>query len=149
MDEPFYTQGEITSTQAMKELSRETGFKNNPKWLLTFISECINEEYNKYGGLGSLRGWVSGTKPQILEKIKNKIEFHEKALKLLRQIRFNFKIYLIFLKMYKDSYYKPGGTYMKSIESNYSHLFENTHLKPNIEPKPNYKKLIENTINKI
>lgn len=111
--------------QASMELSRESGFETNPKWLNEFIDTCIEEECDKYGGLGSYTGWCVSVKPLILKKMKYKIQLREKSKKLLHKLFHHFKVYGIFLKLYKDIYYKPNGEYMKTIQPIYKIYFNN------------------------
>jgi hypothetical protein len=113
-----------TIPQAMVELLDKTNLNHNPIWLKRFIQDCILLEYDKYGNLGSYTGWNVTVKPNIIEKIKYKIQLRERSKQLLRKLFYHFQVYGVFLKLYKDVYYKPGGEYMKSIQSNYKNIFK-------------------------
>lgn len=52
-----------TYTQAIRELSRDN------LWLKKYITQCIDEEITKYGGLGSYTGWNVAVKPSIMKKV--------------------------------------------------------------------------------
>jgi hypothetical protein len=102
--------------QAIKEF-------HYPEWLKPFIIEYIETEYTKYG-LGSQTGWNVSVKPSIIKKINHKIQLREKARLLLRKLFYHFQVYGVFLKLYKDVYYKPNGDYMKHIQSYYKNIFK-------------------------
>lgn len=91
-----------------------------PEWLKPFIMECIETEYAKYGGLGSQTGWNVSVKPSIVKKIERR----EKTHRLLRKLFYHFQVYGVFLKLYKDVYYKPNGYYMYHIQLNYKNIFK-------------------------
>jgi hypothetical protein len=113
-----------TIPQAMVELLDKTNLNHNPIWLKRFIQDCILLEYDKYGNLGSYTGWNVTVKPNIIEKIKYKIQLRERSKQLLRKLFYHFQVYGVFLKLYKDVYYKPNGYYMNHIQSNYKNIFK-------------------------
>ena len=113
-----------TINQAMVELLDKTDLNHNPIWLKKFIQNCILAEYDKYGNLGSHTGWNVTVKPNIIQKIKYKIQLRERSKQLLRKLFYCFQVYGAILKMYKDIYYKPGGEYMKSIRPIYKNIFK-------------------------
>ena len=56
-------------SQAMVELCNP----DYSKRLNEFIENCLKEEWNKYGSLGSQTGWNVSVKPKIVQHVQHKL----------------------------------------------------------------------------
>ena len=55
--------------------------------LSLIIKDCMTEEYDKYGGFGSYRGYGSFTRNNLMKAVKNKLTkeyYRKKALSILK-----------------------------------------------------------------
>lgn len=110
-----------TKSQAIHEIQQHFG--EETEWLKQKIDELITHEIESFGSLGSQTGWYVMLKPTILQKITQQKKIHERSQKLLVKLFYHFKVLGVFLKLYKDIYFKPNGSYMKSIEGKFKKYF--------------------------
>jgi len=112
-------------SQAIDELSNYFKLETNSdsEWLHKIIVDSITKEFELFGGLGSQTGWYVAVKPAIIKEVKRKQHHHERSQKLLLKLFYHFKVFAVFLKLYRDIYFKPNGEYMKSIQQNYKKYF--------------------------
>ena len=110
-----------TKSQAINELYQH--FDIESEWLKKKIDEMISHEIEVFGSLGSQTCWYVMLKPTIILSLKEKLIIHERSQKLLVKLFYHFKVFGVFLKLYKDVYFKPNGAYMKSIESKFKKYF--------------------------
>lgn len=107
--------------EAIHEIQQHFGEKSD--WLKQKIDELITYEIETFGSLGSQTGWYVMLKPTIIKKITQQQNVHKRSQKLLFKLFYHFKVLGVFLKLYKDVYFKPNGSYMKSIEDKFKKYF--------------------------
>ena len=110
-----------TKYQAINEIQQH--FCIESEWFKQKIDELITHEIEVFGSLGSQTGWYVMVKPTIILTLKEKLIIHERSQKLLVKLFYHFKVFGVFLKLYKDVYFKPNGSYMKSIEDKFKKYF--------------------------
>ena len=93
----------------------------NLGYLSLLVKEKMAEEFNKYGGYGSYRGYATFTRRSIIESVidsiiirKKKIAFHKLC---------NSRI----LQVFRDSIlYKPGKLRVQELEEEFNSLIINS-----------------------
>lgn len=89
--------------------------KIQKSYYLEFIlRKVIDEEHNKYGGLGSYTGWNVTTKKSIINKTNNK--FNKTRAKVnLQKLRIIIKS-IIWYNKFVTEYYKPDGLFVQKTK---------------------------------
>ena len=115
-DGPWY---ECTGPSIEEARNEFKNYKINDDIVPYFIIySCIQHEYDKYGGLGSWRGWGTFTRPSI----KKEIAIEYQKICNLRDCLDNSSIFMNYLY---DRLYKPGGLRYNNVKFN----FENSVMK--------------------
>ncbi len=124
MEEPSYQSAQITRTQVYQDLmwyfKQKITNKNlaysimNLGYLSLLIKDQMAEEFDKYGGFGSQRGYATFTRRTLIGNITNIIETRK------IEIAYHKIINSRALQVYKDSIlYRPGTKRVEKLKKNF------------------------------
>ena len=78
----WYEQSGPSKAEAINDAKNSLKNETIPEYV---IEKCVQSEIDKYGGLGSYRGYATFTRKTILQKVKHKIKMRKKKISIIEK----------------------------------------------------------------